>query len=194
VRAISEVIKAVALGDLSKQVQVDAQGEMLDLMIMINSMVNQLHTLADEITRVSLEVGTEGTLGGQAMDLLKTQIDQMIFSFRESIQKNTAARESAERTNRSKSEFLAVVSRDIRSVYSNGSIYFSLFILEPHRVPMNGIIGLAELTLESELNRSQRESILIIQSLTRSLVLMIDDLSDISKRKCLGKRFSVQVR
>jgi osomolarity two-component system sensor histidine kinase NIK1 len=66
VRAIAEVIKAVALGDLSKKVQVDAQGEMLDLKVMVNAMVDWLSTLANEITRVSLEVGTEGILGGQA--------------------------------------------------------------------------------------------------------------------------------
>ena len=58
--------KAVALGDLSKQVEVDVQGEMLDLKMTVNSMVNQLSTLANEVTRVSLEVGTEGILGGQA--------------------------------------------------------------------------------------------------------------------------------
>jgi osomolarity two-component system sensor histidine kinase NIK1 len=66
VRSISEVTKAVALGDLSKQVNVDVQGEMLDLKLTVNSMVNQLNTLANEVTRVSLEVGMEGILGGQA--------------------------------------------------------------------------------------------------------------------------------
>jgi osomolarity two-component system sensor histidine kinase NIK1 len=66
VRSISEVTKAVASGDLSKQVEVDVQGEMLDLKMTVNSMVNQLSRLANEVTRVSLEVGTEGILGGQA--------------------------------------------------------------------------------------------------------------------------------
>jgi osomolarity two-component system sensor histidine kinase NIK1 len=66
VRSISDVTKAVALGDLSKQVNVDVQGEMLDLKLTVNSMVAQLSTLANEVTRVSLEVGTEGILGGQA--------------------------------------------------------------------------------------------------------------------------------
>ena len=66
VRSISEVTKAVALGDLSKTVEVDVQGEMLDLKMTVNSMVAQLSTLANEVTRVSLEVGTEGLLGGQA--------------------------------------------------------------------------------------------------------------------------------
>ncbi|KAH9030767.1 hypothetical protein EDB85DRAFT_2275612 [Lactarius pseudohatsudake] len=58
VRSISEVTKAIALGDFSKQVEVDVQGEMLDLKMTVNSMVNQLSTLANEVTRVSLEVGT----------------------------------------------------------------------------------------------------------------------------------------
>lgn len=66
VRSISEVTKAVALGDLVKLVNVDVQGEMLDLKMTVNSMVAQLSTLANEVTRVSLEVGTEGILGGQA--------------------------------------------------------------------------------------------------------------------------------
>ena len=66
VRSISEVTKAVALGDLGKLVNVDVQGEMLDLKMTVNSMVAQLSTLANEVTRVSLDVGTEGILGGQA--------------------------------------------------------------------------------------------------------------------------------
>jgi hypothetical protein len=67
VRSISEVTKAVASGDLTKQVEIDVKGEMLDLKETINGMVTQLFTLASEITRVSIEVGTEGKLGGQAM-------------------------------------------------------------------------------------------------------------------------------
>src|SRR4051812_43389492 len=67
VRSISEVTKAVAHGDLSKFVDVDVQGEMLDLKLTVNSMVAQLSTLANEVTRVSIEVGTEGILGGQAV-------------------------------------------------------------------------------------------------------------------------------
>lgn len=66
VRSISKVTKAVALGDLTRTVDVDVQGEMLDLKLTVNSMVSQLSTLAREVSRVSLEVGTEGMLGGQA--------------------------------------------------------------------------------------------------------------------------------
>ncbi|KAF8814075.1 hypothetical protein BYT27DRAFT_7250385 [Phlegmacium glaucopus] len=54
------------LGDLGELVNVDVRGEMLDLKMTVNSMVAQLSTLANEVTRVSLEVGTKGILGGQA--------------------------------------------------------------------------------------------------------------------------------
>ena len=66
VRNIAEVTTAVANGDLSRQITVDAQGEILELKRTINTMVDQLGSFADEVTRVAREVGTEGILGGQA--------------------------------------------------------------------------------------------------------------------------------
>jgi HAMP domain-containing protein/signal transduction histidine kinase/ActR/RegA family two-component response regulator len=66
VRNIAEVTKAVADGDLSKKITVDAKGEILDLVTTVNTMVDQLSNFADEVTRVAREVGTEGILGGQA--------------------------------------------------------------------------------------------------------------------------------
>ncbi|GAB2672480.1 HAMP domain-containing protein [Saccharopolyspora gloriosae] len=66
VRNIAQVTTAVAQGDLSKKIDVDAQGEILELKTTINTMVDQLSAFAGEVTRVSREVGTEGKLGGQA--------------------------------------------------------------------------------------------------------------------------------
>src|SRR5438309_2348554 len=66
VRNIAEVSTAVARGDLSKKITVDAKGEMLQLKETINTMVDQLNSFAGEVTRVAREVGTEGKLGGQA--------------------------------------------------------------------------------------------------------------------------------
>jgi len=66
VRDIAQVTTAVAQGDLSQKITVDVQGEMLELKRTINTMVDQLSSFADEVTRVAREVGTEGRLGGQA--------------------------------------------------------------------------------------------------------------------------------
>jgi len=66
VRNIAEVTTAVANGDLSKKITVDVEGEILELKNTINTMVDQLNSFASEVTRVALEVGTEGKLGGQA--------------------------------------------------------------------------------------------------------------------------------
>ncbi|MEG9512241.1 HAMP domain-containing protein, partial [Saccharopolyspora indica] len=66
VRSIAQVATAVARGDLSKKIDVDARGEILELKNTINTMVDQLSAFADEVTRVAREVGTEGKLGGQA--------------------------------------------------------------------------------------------------------------------------------
>src|SRR5262245_42725404 len=66
VRNIAEVTTAVAKGDLSKKIEVDVKGEVLTVKSTINTKVAQLRSFAAEVTRVAREVGTEGTLGGQA--------------------------------------------------------------------------------------------------------------------------------
>src|SRR5205085_1053233 len=66
VRNIAEVTTAVARGDLSRKITVDVKGEILELKLTINTMVDQLNAFAAEVTRVAREVGTEGKLGGQA--------------------------------------------------------------------------------------------------------------------------------
>jgi hypothetical protein len=78
------VTTAVARGDLSKNIDVDVKGEILDLKITVNRMTDSLRIFAAEVTRwvsaslcdlvkcadfwdsVAREVGTLGRLGGQA--------------------------------------------------------------------------------------------------------------------------------
>ncbi|EWM11397.1 HAMP domain-containing protein, partial [Kutzneria sp. 744] len=67
VRSIAQVTTAVARGDLSQKIRVDARGEILELKDTINTMVDQLSAFADEVTRVARDVGTQGDLGGQAI-------------------------------------------------------------------------------------------------------------------------------
>ena len=65
-RDVSAVATAIADGDLTRKITVEAQGEILQIKDVINSMVDRLSVFADEVTRVAREVGTEGKLGGQA--------------------------------------------------------------------------------------------------------------------------------
>src|SRR5258705_11569222 len=66
VRDIARVATAIANGDLSQKITVDAKGEILQLKDTTNKMVDNLNTFAGEVTRVAREVGTEGKIGGQA--------------------------------------------------------------------------------------------------------------------------------
>lgn len=179
VRGISTVTQAIANGDMSQKIEVEAAGEILVLKETINNMVDRLSIFSNEVQRVAKDVGVDGKMGGQAdvagiggrwkeittdvntmamnltaqvrafgditnaatdgdftklitveasgeMDELKRKINQMVFNLRDSIQRNTAAREAAEFANRTKSEFLANMSHEIRT-------------------PMNGIIGKIQL-------------------------------------------------
>src|SRR5690606_7360255 len=66
VRNIAQVTTAVANGDLTRKIAVDAQGEILQLKATLNTMVDQLSSLDRKSAREGREVGTEGQLGGQA--------------------------------------------------------------------------------------------------------------------------------
>ena len=66
VRGIVKVVTAVANGNLSRRLTVQAKGEVAALADTINNMTDTLATFADQVTNVAREVGVEGRLGGQA--------------------------------------------------------------------------------------------------------------------------------
>ena len=66
VRNISQVAQAVARGDLSQKITVEAKGEVAELADTINSLTDTLRVFAEQVITVAREVGTEGKLGGQA--------------------------------------------------------------------------------------------------------------------------------
>src|SRR5213595_1828490 len=66
VRGIAKVVTAVAQGDLTRKLTVEAKGEIAALADTINGMIDTLATFGDQVTSVAREVGVEGKLGGQA--------------------------------------------------------------------------------------------------------------------------------
>src|ERR1700693_3033116 len=66
VRGIVKVVTAVANGELTQKLTVNAKGEVAGLAKTINNMTGPLATFADQVTTVAREVGVEGKLGGQA--------------------------------------------------------------------------------------------------------------------------------
>jgi len=88
----------------------------------VNTMASNLTTQVRAFAQISA-AATDGDFtrfitvsASGEMDSLKTKINQMVYNLRESIEKNTVARQQAEMANRSKSEFLANMSHEIRSV------------------------------------------------------------------------------
>jgi HAMP domain-containing protein len=59
VRNIAQVTTAVARGDLSTKITVDARGEIQELKNTINTMVDQLNSFGSDVTRVARVVGKE---------------------------------------------------------------------------------------------------------------------------------------
>ena len=188
---LAHAASRLARGDLSTRVAVKTGGELLTLVNSFNRMsenlqlANQNRANAFEVLRqtaaqmqsgeVAVDHHSEGAprqsgvstlaLGQEdEQDLreISNLITQLVQERIQNLQKFREAKESADRANRTKSEFLAMMSHEIRT-------------------PMNGILGTVQLLELSPLSEEQRRDLLIVRNSGDALLILIDGILDFSK-------------
>jgi len=98
----------------------------------------------------------------ESAEMANTSLAELNEQLELAIERAQGMAQAAETANHTKSAFLAAMSHEIRT-------------------PMNGIIGFTSLLLDTPLDKSQRESVEIIQGCSETLLTLINDILDFSK-------------
>jgi signal transduction histidine kinase/amino acid transporter/ActR/RegA family two-component response regulator len=169
----SRAMQALGRGDL------DAAHARVDIQpVPINSR-DEVGEMAESFNHLQIEVarGAEGLAGARegllraraaltdANEKLEMRVSQLAAALieRERVEiELRQAKEAAEAADRAKSEFLAMMSHEVRT-------------------PLNGVLGFASLLEGTSLDDEQQNSVEIIRRSGESLLVIIDDILDFSK-------------
>lgn len=98
----------------------------------------------------------------EELEVSRQYLEENTAEMAELAERYAVEKERAEASERSKSEFLAAMSHEIRT-------------------PMTGVMGFADMLLDSKLSASDREKVIKIKGATQSLLTIINDILDLSK-------------
>lgn len=153
--AIRSSAQKLAEGDLSARISINTRDEMAEI-------ANSFNTTAEKLTLLINQAASSEQLLSQAKDELEMRVAERTRDLEDANQNMIKAKEAAEEASRAKSDFLATMSHEVRT-------------------PMNGIIGMTELALDSEITASQRECLDIVKSSADTLLTIINEILDFSK-------------
>jgi two-component system sensor histidine kinase/response regulator len=161
-----EASARIVESDKGKQIMDEARAVVASMDAEEDRLLDQRQAIEDRRARFAIIASLGGmvvamALLGASTLLMARAIGERVTEREEALQVLGVAKEAAEAANRAKSEFLNNISHELRT-------------------PMNAVLGLTELVLDSELAPEQRESLELAKNSAEWLLGIIDDVLDFS--------------
>ena len=168
-RSLDQAVQEFTAGWMSILGKVGIGGVILALLFTATTARSVSKPLRDLVAQIGQGERTsefpESIAAGEAvreLQMLAETFNRVVTAERRSRGELKQAKVAAESANRAKSEFLANISHELRT-------------------PMNGVIGLTDLLLDTPLDREQHEFASTVHTSAQSLLVIINDLLDFSK-------------